>query len=744
MKYTEPPILVKSTKSEDLDIDFQQYWFILKRRWLPAISVLGAILLLVAVVVSRRKPSYTAEGKLLIKRDETSTLTGLGKESKQELTPLKMQGNPLDTEAEILLSKPLLKKTITELGLKDKKGKPLDEEGLKKDLKVENVGGTDILQLSYISRDPKEVAAVVNKLMNLYIQNNVLVNQADVLTARQFIYKQLPEIETTVRNAEAELRKFREVNQIVSLEEERKKSVEEVEDIKSQLAEFKTQMDGATAESTSLMKKLGMASSDQAIAISRLSQTPAVQTVLTELQTVENQLSVEQARFLDDSPGIIALKSKQASLQALLQERIKQELSTQQIVPERDFQAGELELKLIEKLITSEQERLSSSAKIASLSNIQASYRQRLNILPRLEQDERELERRVDAAQSTYKTLLTKIQELQAAENQAIGNARIIENASVPKKPSADKAAIALPIGGILVGVLLAGVVILILEIRDSSIKTVKAAKKLFGYTLLGAIPSFERSKKVGLADLGSEEFALKIPVRDTPGLPISEVYRMIQANLEFLGTDKAPKVIVVASSVSKEGKSTVAANLAVAVAELKQQVLLVDADMRHPFQHHAWELTNEVGLSNVIAGQAKLQLAVKEVMPNLDVLTSGVMPPSPVMLLKSKGMISLIDYASKNYDFVIIDAPPLVLASDALILGKMTDGILLVARPKVVDYTSAAFAKELLEQSNQNVLGLVVNGVILENESDSYFHHTKRYSATEGYLTSKNPSLRQ
>jgi succinoglycan biosynthesis transport protein ExoP len=113
-------------------------------------------------------------------------------------------------------------------------------------------------------------------------------------------------------------------------------------------------------------------------------------------------------------------------------------------------------------------------------------------------------------------------------------------------------------------------------------------------------------------------------------------------------------------------------------------------------------------------------------------------------MLLKSKAMISLIEYASKNYDFVIIDAPPLVLASDALILGKMTDGVLLVARPKVVDYTSAAFAKELLEQSNQNVLGLVVNGVILENESDSYFHHTKHYSATEGYLTSKNPSLRQ
>jgi uncharacterized protein involved in exopolysaccharide biosynthesis len=244
MKYTEPPILVKSTKSEDLDIDFQQYWFVLKRRWLPAMSILGAVLLLVAVAVSIRKPSYTAEGKLLIKRDETSTLTGVGTQDKQELTPLTMQGNPLDTEVEILLSKPLLRKTITELGLKDKEGNPREEEALKKNLKVENIGGTDVLQLSYISRNPKEVAAVVNKLMNIYIENNVLVNEAEVLAAREFIYKQLPETEATVRKAEADLRRFREANQIVSLEEERKKSVEEVEDIKSQLAEFKTQMDG--------------------------------------------------------------------------------------------------------------------------------------------------------------------------------------------------------------------------------------------------------------------------------------------------------------------------------------------------------------------------------------------------------------------------------------------------------------------------------------------------------------------
>lgn len=203
----------------------------------------------------------------------------------------------------------------------------------------------------------------------------------------------------------------------------------------------------------------------------------------------------------------------------------------------------------------------------------------------------------------------------------------------------------------------------------------------------------------------------------------------MLQANLKFLSSDKPLKVILVTSSVPKEGKSTVSANLAAAMAQLGRRVLLVDADMRHPLQHHIWELTNAAGLSDVIVGQAEFDSVVKEVMPKLDVLSAGVIPPNPMALLDSKRMASLIDNFSEQYDFVIIDAPPLVLAADAVTLGKMTDGVLLITRPGVVDSTSAATAKESLERSGQNVLGLVVNGVILENESDSYFYYAKAYS---------------
>ena len=182
----------------------------------------------------------------------------------------------------------------------------------------------------------------------------------------------------------------------------------------------------------------------------------------------------------------------------------------------------------------------------------------------------------------------------------------------------------------------------------------------------------------------------------------------------------------MVTSSVTKEGKSEVAANLAVAMAQVGRRVLLVDADMRHPIQHHIWEMTNSCGLSNVIVDQVPIPLAVQEVMPNLYVLPSGVVPPNPVALLDSKRMASLMASFAEDYDCIIFDTPTLAGTADAAVLSKLSDGILLVARPGVLDWNSANATKEFLTQSGQNVLGMVINGVNIKNEPDSYFYYTR------------------
>jgi capsular exopolysaccharide synthesis family protein len=726
----EHRVSVHAIKSEN-DIDFQHFWLSLKRRWLPAAGVFGAVTLLTIPAAFLQKLSYETTGKLLLKPDATSSITGVGKEIK-EFAPLTEGGlpqevNPAKTQSEVILSNPLLERTVAALNLKDEQGKPLSAEFIKHKLKVKNIAGTDVLTVSYKSTNPHEAAAVVNKLMRVYIENNILTNRGEAVKAGDFIAMQLPRTEATVRQAEVALRRFKEQNNVVALDEESKSAVAVIQELQTQINDTQAKLADANARFADLQNKVDM-NSHSAIALNSLNQSPGVQNVLQELQQVEDQLAVQRTRFQEDYPTIINLKLKEATLKALLQERVGQAGSVRQ-VPSRNLQIGESKQKLSEELVKSEVERSGLINRLAKLFKTQANYKQRVSVLPKLEQQQRELERRLAAAQSTYEILLKKIQEVRLAENQNMGNARIIEPALVPQKPSLLKPAVII-ILGVMLSILLSAATVVILEVRDTSIKTLKEAKELFGYTLLGVIPSLK--KKTTPRGRDTESTIPELPVRDTPRLPICEAYRMLQANLKFLSSDKALKVIVVTSSIPKEGKSKVSANLAATVAQMGRRVLLVDADMRHPSQHHIWTLTNAVGLSDVIVGQAEFEAAVEEVMPNMDVLTAGVIPPNPLALLDSKRMASLIEDFSETYDFVVIDAPPLVVAADALTLGKITDGILLVARPGVVNSTSAVAAKESLERSGQNVLGLVVNGVSLENESGSYFYYSQEYHAEE------------
>jgi polysaccharide biosynthesis transport protein len=202
----------------------------------------------------------------------------------------------------------------------------------------------------------------------------------------------------------------------------------------------------------------------------------------------------------------------------------------------------------------------------------------------------------------------------------------------------------------------------------------------------------------------------------------------MLQANLRFMRSDTELKTVVISSSVPREGKSTVAANLAAAIAQVGRRALLIDADMHRPRQHEIWNIPNRIGLSEVIMGQAATETAVQQVLPFLDVLTAGTQPPSPLALLDSDAMSAFLAQVSDVYDLIILDTPPLVFEADATVLGKMCDGLLLVVRPGVVDSVSGAMAKEFLEQSGQNVLGQVVNGVIIENEPYSYYRQAGSY----------------
>ncbi len=714
------------------DIDLQKYWLILKRHWLQGAVVWGTIVAVATSIALSQKPTYEAAGKLRFKKQNTtSALVTQTGEKIGQLDALNSKDTPLDTEAEVLKSSPIVNQIIADLKLKNAKGEPLTYDSFLKKLKVGTVRGTDVLGITYESTDREEAVNVVNKLIEIYIKTNILSNRAEAAAAGRFINDQLPKVEETVHQADAELRIFKQRNNIANLEEETKAAVAAIDTLDKQIATNQAEIEKFTGRATELQKKMGM-TSEEALARNSLNQSVAVQQVFEKLKQVEDQLAIERTRFWEEHPTIISLKSKQAALKSILEERTKQVIGDQTQISYQSLQKGDrqqggkLQETLTESLVSSEAERKALINQLSSLIRSRSAYKERLNLLPQLEQTQRELQRKLDIAQSNYELLLKNRGQVQLAENQNVGNAQIVSPAVAPKSAASSSKKVIL-IAGIVVGSLLYVVTTFIVELTDPSIKTTKELRNIFRYTLLGMIPASKKKVK-----LGGQKTVQAVPerqVRDLPTSIISEAYRMLQANLKFLSPDRQLKVIVVTSSVPKEGKSTVSTNVAVALAQLGSRVLLIDADLHHPQQHHIWELTNEVGLSEVIVGQADLKKAVKEVIPNLDVLPSGVIPPNSLALLGSKRMNSLIEDFSKTYDLVIVDTSPLLLVADALTLSKMSDGILLVARPGVTDSASAKAAKEALDQSSQNVLGLVINGVIVENEPESYFHHAKAYS---------------
>jgi polysaccharide biosynthesis transport protein len=692
---------------------------LLKRRWLPALTVLIAVSSLGMVGAVLKKPQYVAEGKLKFERlNPTSSLVGVGKEMGQ-LEPLVAKSSPLTTEAEVLRSAPVVQQTIDQLHLSDQKQRPLKSDLFLQKLVVAEVKGSDILKVTYRDENPALAAQVVNTLVDLYLKQNLLSKRSQAAAARQFIEQELPKAEQQVAQAEANLRRFKEANRVVLLKEETAAAVTLSSGLQEQIFSLRGQIADMDAQVSVLRQKLGIAPT-AAIDMTILSQAPGTQAALKELQEVESQLALKSSQLQADHPRIIDLEEKRANLQSLLQTRIDQVPGEHLPATVGSVQMSTLQQDMTKEIVALTRKRQGLSDQLNNLLQSQDSHQSRSSNLPRLEQEQRELERKLEAAQSTYSQLLQKDGEVRVAENQNVGNAQIIAAAPIPYKPISGFINY---LAALLLGLLASGGTVYALEARDKSVKTIAQSRQLTGYPLLGVIPDYSASQGIDFGRFGATSM-----IQATLVSVVGAAYRMLQANLKFFNSDKPLKVIALTSAVPKEGKSTVAAHLAATIAQSGQHVLLIDGDLHHPRQHKLWELSNEVGLSNMLVDQVTAKQAIKQVMPNLSVLTCGVMPPNAPVLLGSLRMNHLVEELSNNYDFVIIDAPPVNVAADAQILGKMADGVVFVIRPGTVEVGNVKFAKDRLEQSGQNILGIVVNGCIAKNEPDSRYHFMNQY----------------
>ncbi|HEY9874061.1 MAG TPA: polysaccharide biosynthesis tyrosine autokinase [Candidatus Obscuribacterales bacterium] len=716
--------------------EISQYWVILRRRWLPASIVFAVVFAISAIKTLQQKPVYQATGQIIFKKTTSGAdILGVGKEIGNAEAANR---NNLNTQAQLISSIPVAQQTIATLNLSQK------PESFLKPLQVAPLKSTDILGISYVDTDPAKAARIINTVMDVYIQNDVMAQRTEAKAAREFVEQQLPKMEMAVLEAEGNLRKFKEQYKVVDSAAEATAAQAALSDVDTKITSARSQLAIETARMEKLRQLFGK-DLDTTIRTGLVSETAGLQKALAELQDVQQKLALERTRFQESHPVIADLKSKEAALQATIQQRTGLSVVGSQQIPNNftPVQGSDLQKSLLEDYSRSEVERSSLQKQISALAQIEANYKQRSNILPKLEQQQRELERKLKAAQSTYELLLTKLQEIRVTENQTLGNARIATPALVPDRPIGPNKPKDLATGGLL-GILVAVGTALALDALDKTIKTLEDAKKLLDYPVLGIIPIFGKAEGITTVRYGNQRQSIpEVVVRNAPGSPVSEAFGMLQTNLRFMSLDNQLKVIVISSSIPQEGKSTTAANLAVAMAQLGRRVLIVDADMRKPSQQSIWKIPNEVGLSSVLTGQSELNEALVDVMENLDVLPAGITPPNPLVLLDSTQMAVLVGQWAQTYDFVIIDSPPLTIAADTTILCKMANGLVFVVRPGVADAGSVTYCKEILEQSGQTVLGMVVNGV-RPNSSNYYNYYYYRNKTQSGVADQQPESVKR
>ncbi|MGE2689168.1 polysaccharide biosynthesis tyrosine autokinase [Mycolicibacterium pulveris] len=304
-----------------------------------------------------------------------------------------------------------------------------------------------------------------------------------------------------------------------------------------------------------------------------------------------------------------------------------------------------------------------------------------------------------DLADALSDEFVAMVRELETPADGRTPDARVVveQRASIPENPVTPKTSRNL-IVGLALGILL-GIGLAVLRDRlDNTVKDRESLEEIAGVGVVGSVPLDKERRK---------EAAISF---DSANSAIAEAFRKLRTNLQFLAVDNPPRVIVVTSSMPNEGKSTTAINIALALAEAENNVVLVEGDLRRPRLNSYLDLVGSVGFSTVLAGRASVdEVLQKTRFPHLTVLTSGAVPPNPSELLASLAAKKVLDELRQGFDYVVIDSSPLLAVTDAAILATAADGVLLIARYGQTKREQLAHAVKNLQDVGATLLGAVI-----------------------------------
>ena len=694
----------------------EDYWRIIwRRKWLIAIFVFT---ITAAVIIGSfmMTPIYESSTTLHLKGQKTSLFGGnlLGSDV-SALSTLE----EINTQIEILKSRSVLEEVVMKLNLIEKFEieKELVEDQkyqaalaeLRNSISAIHIRNTRLIKVSIRSKDPELAGEMANSISRAFIRRNVESKRGEANAVLSFVSEQLVQVGEKLKKAEEELLRYKEAEGIGILSEEARLKVDRLAQLESLYQEANVERQILETRIGALLSQIGQeASTDSASAA--ISWNPAVKRMQDQLTEIQIELALVSEDSSSDNRRVAEIKDRIEFLKSEIQDEIEKTV--------RSGKSVAVDSALQMKLAEYESQDVILAAQEAALIDLIKTHEQEINKLPVREISLIRLERARRINDELYATLMRSRNAAQIEAASQIGNINVIDPAITPLHavyPNKKRFTIIAFVLSLFSGIMLA----FLLEYLDNTVKSEEEIKKLLGIPILSLIPRFKvngylNGYRPGLKKGKKRAEVVGLVMKNNPKSSISEAFRLLRTNLHFVDLDKKLKTIVVTSPIAGDGKTTVAANLAIALAAQGERVLIVDADFIKPAIHKIFVLPDSPGITNTLAEGMNYQSVIHKAdgVENLDVITIGRIPPNSSELLSSSRMEEFIDELKGSYDRIILDTPPMMGVTDAVVLASILDGTLLVLRVGKIERNVIKRTRELIDNAKIRVLGGVLNAV--------------------------------
>ncbi len=561
---------------------------------------------------------------------------------------------------------------------------------------------TGVLLLQLEGTDPEVLAAKLNRIADIYVQEILNLKTSDENRLQAVLEKKLKNAEEKVKEVEAELRDFRQ-RYPLSLDAEKEKFV-------SELTECRTALDELPKQRERLSKLLEQLDKDQDVSDPRQYRKYIVQEIANYANLRnEPEMVILRQTLQETEDAAEKLRANFPRHQSLLKYNSKID-SIQQLIIE--FASGY---------------RNTLAESVAEYRQKLKTIEAKLQTLPRDESHLLELERVRRVNERLYTDLLAELNNLEVSDVASHEEVAILDPALPPGSPyNASKNQKILLGGG--VGFILGLLICIALEFLDKSIRTPEDIEKYLGLNVLGAIPVVDFKNIPEYHDFEKvKQIDRQLVTHDYSPTPIGESYRALRTHLMFSKKMGKIQTLLLTSISPEEGKSFTASNLSIIMAQQRTNTLLVDADLRRGVLHNTFGLAKSPGFTNYLTNNTTLSSIVKPThIPNLSLVSCGPMIPNPSELLGSLQLRRFFEETRRKFDLVIFDTPPLDAATDAVVLGSQVDAVAVIVRAGKTNYSNARVKLEIFDEIPAHLIGVILNGsetALLKNYY-SYYHY--------------------